>query len=47
MLFRLKRLIKEDDRIMDIKKHEFYLKPSEKRKQKQRRRKTASGDPIK
>jgi len=46
MLFRLKKLMKEDNRILDMRKHDFYIKPGEKKRLKRRRKKTVDGNNI-
>ena len=46
LLRRFKRQMKWEGRMLEIREHEFYLKPSQKRKLKQRRKKTVSGDSI-
>jgi len=44
MLKRLKRKMKYDNVLQELKKREYYLKPSEKKKLKKRRRKTINGE---
>lgn len=44
MLRRLKRKMKYDNVIHELKKREYYMKPSEKRKLKKRRKKTIDGE---
>ena len=46
MLRRLKRKVKQDNRLLDIKKHEFFIRPGEIKRQKQRRSRYADGTPI-
>lgn len=43
---RLKRKLKKDNFYVEIKKREYYLKPSEEKKLKKRRKKSASGDEL-
>jgi small subunit ribosomal protein S21 len=45
-LRRLKRKLKKDNFYVEIKKREFYLKPSLERKLKKRRKKSISGEEL-
>lgn len=40
----LKRKLKKDNFFRELREREYYMKPSEKKKMKRRRRKTADGD---
>ena len=46
MLRRLKRKVKQDNRLLDIKKHEYFIRPGELRRQKRRRSRYSDGTPI-
>lgn len=46
LLRRFKRLLKKDGRIMEIRKWDYYVKPSEKKKLKKRRKKFTDGSNI-
>ena len=43
---RFKRKIKRENLILEIKKRDFFVKPSEIRRQKKRRKKYSDGTPI-
>jgi len=45
-LRRLKRKLKKDNFYVEIKKREYYLKPSVQKKLKKRRKKSISGDVL-
>tara|TARA_R110000824_G_scaffold81446_7_gene204772 strand:+ start:2725 stop:2922 length:198 start_codon:yes stop_codon:yes gene_type:complete len=45
-LRRLKRKLKKDDFYIEMKKREYYLKPSVEKKLKQRRRKSSDGEEL-
>lgn len=45
-LRRLKRKLKKDNFYVEMKKREYYLKPSLEKKLKKRRKKTATGEEI-
>jgi ribosomal protein S21 len=46
MLARLKRKMKYNNAIIEMRKKDFYMKPSEERKLKRRRKKTSDGMEI-
>ena len=46
LLVRFKKKLKEHDRFLEIRKHDYFIPKSQKRRQKQRRRKFVDGTAI-
>ena len=46
MLKRLKRKLKNDGRILEMRKKEYFIKPSELKRMKKRRKKTSDGETL-
>ena len=46
LLQRLKKSLKDENVVMDMRKHDFFVKPSEKRRLKKRRKKLTNGTQI-
>jgi|ETNvirnome_2_300_1030623.scaffolds.fasta_scaffold75309_2 small subunit ribosomal protein S21 len=46
LLRRFKRNLKRENRFVEIRKHDFFVKPSEKRRLKKRRKKLTDGTDI-
>jgi len=46
MLSRFKRLLKNENIFIDMRKHDYFIRPGELRRQKRRRKKTISGEEI-